>query len=131
MLEVWNKIDLTPEAEVEDGAPKISSITGSGMKELIDVIEGKLNALTGRQKYEVEYGLHIHNEVLQWIKDNTSHSFNIETEYNYVASSKYPSGSVKIFLDLNEASINKLNKFLNPNQNRSKNQKGMPPKEGW
>jgi hypothetical protein len=24
-----------------------------------------------------------------------------------------------------------LNKFLNPNQNRSKNQKGMPPKEGW
>ena len=66
--------------------------------------------------------------MLQWLKVNTSHSFNIETEFNYEKSAKFQSGSVKIWLDLDEASINKLNKFLNPNKTRPKGQKGMPPK---
>lgn len=70
----------------------------------------------------------MHADVLQWIKTNTNHTFNIETEYNYEKSRLYPNGSVKIKVDLDDASIGKLNKFLNPDKSRSKSQKGMPPK---
>lgn len=61
--------------------------------------------------------------VLKWLKENTSHSFNIEAEYNYECSKQYPNGSVKIFLDLDEPSINKLEKYLNPNKTKGKSQK--------
>jgi hypothetical protein len=68
---------------VEDGAPKISCLTGLGMQELVSAIEVKLQEVMGKQKYEVEYRLELHEEVLQWIKTNTNHSFNIDTEYCY------------------------------------------------
>lgn len=70
----------------------------------------------------------MHADVLDWIKTNTNHTFNIETEYNYEKTWQYPNGSVKIKLDLDDASMGKLNKYLNPDKKRSKGQKGMPPK---
>ena len=52
--------------------------------------------------------------MLEWVKANTSHSFNIEAEYNYEPSKEYPQGSVKIYLNLDDSDTSKLNKFLNP-----------------
>jgi hypothetical protein len=70
----------------------------------------------------------MHEQVLLWLKDNTNHSFNIEADYNYEPSRKYPNGSVKVHLILDEAALGKLTKFLNPDRPKSKGKKGMPPK---
>jgi hypothetical protein len=43
----------------------------------------------------------------------------------------FPSGSAKISIDLDEAALGRLQKFLNPSKDKKKGDKGMPPKEGW
>jgi hypothetical protein len=101
------------------------------MQELVAAVETRLIEVGGKQEHEVEYRLELHEDVLQWIKTHTNHSFNIDAEYNYEKSRQFPHGSVKVKLHLDEPSLNKLNKFLNPDKPRSKSQKGMPPKEGW
>lgn len=53
MLEVWNKVDLNAEAEVEEGAPRISCLTGEGMEGLVRAIEKRLGQVMGKQQYEV------------------------------------------------------------------------------
>ena len=55
----------------------------------------------------------------------------MEAEYDYEPSQKYPGGSVKVRLNLDEAALGKLDRFLNPNKAKSKGSKGMPPKSGW
>jgi 50S ribosomal subunit-associated GTPase HflX len=55
MLEVWNKIDLAPDSDLPRDLPQISCQTGEGMGALIAIIEKKLEALAGKQKYVVEY----------------------------------------------------------------------------
>lgn len=44
----------------------------------MNAIELKLQEVMGKKKYELEYGLEKHSDVLQWIKTNTNHTFNID-----------------------------------------------------
>ena len=131
MLQVWNKIDLAPDTDLPQDLPQISCQTGEGMSNFIAILEKKLQVLAGKQKFVVEYGIQSHEAVLNWLKANTNHTFNVESQYNYEPSANYPAGSVKVSLDLDETSINKLNSFLNPYKPRDRKKKGMPPKEGW
>jgi hypothetical protein len=43
----------------------------------------------------------MHGEVLEWLRTNTGHSFNVEAEYNYQPSKQFPNGSVlaTLYLD--------------------------------
>ena len=66
------------------------------------------------KQYRVEVGLEGQQEVLDWLRANTNHSFNIDTEYNYEPTKEFPAGSAVLMLDLDQVAIGKLEKFLNP-----------------
>lgn len=85
----------------------------------------------GQEKRVIQYGLEAHAEVLQWLKENTNHTYNIETQYNYEPSKMFPSGSAKISLYIDDATLGKLQKLLNPTKRKKNANKGMPPKQGW
>lgn len=129
MLEVWNKIDLVTEVPGQETA--ISCLTGKGMLELSKEIQLKLQKIKGMVLKQVEYGVENHGDVMLWLKENTNHSHNVQTQYNYKPSALYPNGSVKIEIHLDEAATGKLDKFLNPDRKKEKRSKGMPPKQGW
>ena len=100
MLEVWNKVDLLREEEPEGIC--ISCLTGKGLPQLAQQIEDKLSKIRGQSTRMVEYGIEHHGDVMEWIKKNTSHSYNIESDYNYTPSKEHPHGSVKIYLNLDD-----------------------------
>lgn len=81
MLQVWNKVDLV--ATRPDSSIAISCLNGTGVSGLVSAIEERLKKIKGQSKRVIEYDLSVHGEVLQWLKENTNHSFNVETEYNY------------------------------------------------
>ncbi len=55
-------------------------------------------------------------------------SYNLDTEFNYVQDKKYPCGSVKLNLEIDEVTFGQLARFINPASKKSKADKGMPPK---
>ena len=80
MLEVWNKVDLV--SQIPEGL-SISCTTNQGLPQLAEVIEKKIMQIRGHKKRDIEYGLEHHSDILDWIKKNTNHTYNIEAEYNY------------------------------------------------
>jgi hypothetical protein len=129
MLEVWNKSDLV--IGVPESGLAISCLKGTGLSELSVEIENKLKKIKGQEKRVIEYDLDAHADVIQWLKENTNHSYNVETEYNYEPSPQFPHGSVTISIFLDQVAAGKLRKMLKHDDPNKKISKGMPPKEGW
>lgn len=129
MLEVWNKRDLVVDLPEEGLA--ISCLNGTGLSDLSILIEDKLKKIKGMEKRVIEYDLDSHTEVMQWLKENTNHSYNVDAQYNYEPTPFFPKGSVTITLYLDEIAAGKLRKMLRHDNPSKKAQKGMPPKEGW
>lgn len=100
---MWNKIDLVNKEirkELKDGIPQISCKTGDGMRDLMEIVDQKLKVVGNQKKYEVEYGVELHGEIVQWLKENTNTPYELDTEYDYESTEEYPNGKVKLKIDL-------------------------------
>lgn len=69
----------------------------------------------------------MHQKVVDWLKEHSNISYDINFEHDYKKTKQFPQGSVKVELQLDEATFGKLSKFVNPEKVRDKSKKGMPP----
>lgn len=100
------------------------------MRDLMEIVDQKLKVVGNQKKYEVEYGVELHGEIVQWLKENTNTPYELDTEYDYESTEEYPNGKVKLKIDLDQATMGRLDRVLNPQRKKDKSRKGMPPK-GW
>ncbi|KAM3139530.1 hypothetical protein pb186bvf_008366 [Paramecium bursaria] len=125
MIEVWNKIDLIKKQFNYDELLNsdypivpVSAKFGTNVKNLLQAIEDKSNALMNKKYYKFNYLLQDHPEILRWLYDNgniTSIKNEMQIENN-----------VEFECLLDEATYNRYKATFHP-QERVKKQKGMPP----
>ena len=114
MIEVWNKIDLIEGKEMDAKEHKISCQTGEGVMDLLNFLDSQLKQLKGLKDYTLEFCFSKDQQVREWLKKNANISYNLNEEHDYEATKEYPNGKVKMVLQLEDTTFQKLRKFINP-----------------
>lgn len=96
------------------------------MTKFMNFLDEKLKEQRGMTLRSITYGFEKHHKVIEWLKANANISYNLNETHDYEPSKKYKKGSVTIEVDMDEATFNKLQKFIN-GQVADKSNKGMPP----
>jgi hypothetical protein len=58
-------------------------VTGQGVKELLDMIDKKIDEVTGAKERVIQYSLENHSEMVEWLKDFTNLSYQLNEEFDY------------------------------------------------